>query len=189
MLFDWLSWVNVKAGISCITYLHFKVVSSPYLANLWSDHSLNQNKCLLEELQFVCPVTGNPGTRMRQIWSGKYIQTTTRLLVITLVYSVLYAVYYNPMRSDSLFGNVITLWSLVYVLHTNNIRDSFVENVKLFFLSSLHRSSCCPSVDLSFFWRQSGSKEQAVAGCWTELKPWMMHEAAKWSCQQSAESS
>ena len=63
---------------------------------------------------------------MRQIWSWKYIHTTTRLLVITLVYSVLYLVYYNPndnpMRSDSLFGNVITLWSLVYVLHTNNIR-------------------------------------------------------------------
>ena len=59
---------------------------------------------------------------MRQIWSGKYIHTTTRLLVITLVYFVLYVMYYNPMRSDSLFGNVITLWSLVYVLHTNNIR-------------------------------------------------------------------
>ena len=36
-------------------------LSSPYLANLWSDHSLNQNKCLLVELQ-VSLVTGNPNT-------------------------------------------------------------------------------------------------------------------------------
>ena len=64
--------------VSCISYLHFKVVSSPYLANLWSDHSLNQNKCLLEELQFVCPVTGNPGTQD----DGKYGQGNTFIQIL-----------------------------------------------------------------------------------------------------------